>query len=72
MIDQIIVEEFKTYLKRYQSWQDSRETDDLIRSLVQESERILKILYGLKYDTDPQENIIGFAAFMSALGSKIK
>lgn len=73
MIDQIIVEEFTLYLKRYQAWVDSNETDEVSRCMAQESERILKQLHRLKYNPkDDREEMIGYINFMADLGSKIK
>lgn len=73
MIDKIIVEEFTLYLKRYQAWYNSNETDDVARTLIQESERILRQLYRVKYNPkDDKEEMIGYMNFMSDLGSKIK
>ena len=73
MIDKIIVEEFKLYLERYQAWTDSNETDEVCRYMAQESERILKQLYRLKFNPkDDREELIGYINFMGDLGSKIK
>lgn len=73
MIDKIITEEFTLYLKRYQAWYDSNETDDVARTMTQESERILRQLYRIKYNPkDDREELIGYVSFMADLGSKIK
>lgn len=73
MIDKVITEEFTLYLERYQAWYESNETDDYMRSMIQESERILRQLYRVKYNPkDDKEEMIGYINFMSDLGSKIK
>lgn len=72
MIDKIITEEFTLYLKRYQAWYDSNETDDYMRSMIQESERILRQLYRVKCNPkDNREELIGYINFMADLGSRI-
>ena len=69
-IDQIITEEFSLYLKRYQAWQDSEQTDTTAEMMTTESERILKQCYRLKFNEEPTS--ISWASFMADLGSKIK
>ncbi|MGX2956088.1 hypothetical protein ACWIYZ_03225 [Ursidibacter arcticus] len=68
MLDKYIQDEFLRLDQRYTAWYQSEETDEIARTRIQESERILKILYALKYNKDAMQNSIGYLAFMASKG----
>lgn len=68
MLNKFIQDEFLRLDQRYAAWYQSEETDEVARMGIQESERILKILYALKYNEDPMQNGLGYIAFMASKG----
>lgn len=68
MLNKFIQDEFLRLEQRYATWYQSEETDEIARMGIQESERILKILYALKYNEDPMQNSLGYIAFMASKG----
>lgn len=68
MLNKFIQDEFLRLDQRYATWYQSEETDEVARMGIQESERILKILYALKCNEDPMQNSLGYMAFMASRG----
>lgn len=67
-LESIIQSEYSLYLKRYNYWDTTEQTDDVAKGLVQESERILRNLYRIKYGVSPDENVFQWLAFWKELG----
>lgn len=71
-IDDFIEYEFKLYSERYDEWLNGGQVDNNLRTLIQESERILKQSFRLKYNKDPSKDIVEWIGFMSEISSKYK
>lgn len=69
-IDDAILEEYKIYCERYDDYidHDERMTE---RGFVQESERVIKILYKIKYGKAEIDDIAHWLAFWSSLSKGI-
>ncbi|MDY6215165.1 hypothetical protein [Actinobacillus porcinus] len=67
-LDVAILYEYQLHNERYQTWYDSNESDEEIKTLIQESERIIKQLYRIKYGIDPSSNPSHWLAFWGGLG----
>lgn len=66
-LDIAILYEYQLHNERYQAWYDSNESDEEIKTLIQESERIIKQLYQIKYGIEPSNNIPHWLAFWKGL-----
>lgn len=62
-IDDAILEEYKIYCERYNF--------EAERDFAQESERVIKILYKIKYGKAEIDDIAHWLAFWSSLGKGI-
>ncbi|PJG84780.1 hypothetical protein [Conservatibacter flavescens] len=62
-----ILYEYQLHNERYQAWYDSNESDEEMKTLIQESERIIKQLYRIKYGIEPSSNPSHWLAFWGGL-----